>query len=46
MFNFGCEGQWSWVINLIIVLIVFEFLMQILCGDCVCNGHDNNVCGC
>ncbi len=39
MFNFGgCTGgmglgtgSWNWIINLIIVIVVLEFLVNILC---------------
>lgn len=41
MFNFGgCNGgfgmgsgSWNWIINLIIVIVVLEFLVNILCCD-------------
>jgi len=47
MFNMGNNCSWDWLINLIILLVVFDFLFQILCGNCICNtGNECGACGC
>ena len=51
MFNFGgCNngcgwGNFNWIINLIIVIVVLEFLVNIFCCDGGWGGWGTN-CGC